>query len=424
MTFLKKPFLILPILFSIFSCVEIDENPTLTDDDSDQDTGSIFDSPEEIIEELNEQGLLKFRLFSGNSESEGKVIEGSDENFNYIGYGEFTKNTSDSDYYPKNIKSVVQLDPKNNSSIQIDLDDNYLPKSFKSTYFGIENDTIYKVSYDSQQTVIQSNMTSNGGDTLLLDTYVLGGITLKKAGFDISVGKNERDCMEDFNICKEGNIYEKYGDDWEEASKNTSIRHVGKFINWLVKVSKEKFCSNNGKVSSNFTAPVCESITSQREPYLKHLSTGRIFTFGQITNPSVPYYENDYSFDRDCDKPSEEYPGFNYLTFFRTPTQIYDGCFSFRCENLDVGPQPILLTDTFRICIEIEFNESTNKRIAKTVHLNVPDSFEKSYGLNKIFNAKVLASEIYSSFGDFKGARVLASSDEGLFEINVPIFEF
>lgn len=240
----------------------------------------LSDSSYYVVDELNERGLLPTSFFSNIHERLDKVMEGSDNNFNYLCYGESVFLESQNIYVPKNIKHVTQIDPKTQEMLHIDLDENYFPIKFEPKLQG-PNGLVYTIEYGTNQTTVRVEETQIGVTPTLVKEIILPPIDreIDTTG-KISSKSNDDDCkksieenMASFNICKEGNIYEEFGDNFENYTDDTYISYVGQFVNYLVKEMKKISCPKTDKNNNSF----CSELKASRQNYIKLLNTGEVF---------------------------------------------------------------------------------------------------------------------------------------------------
>lgn len=258
------------------------------------------------IEPLNEFGLLEFKIFSNPNLGFDKVLEGSDDTFNYFGYGDSMFSAIANKNVPKVLSKVVQFNPDDGTSIEIEVDANFIPIRFESEEGSEQNRIIYSVYYNENITEITVEEQNSDGTLNFVELITLSGFPHSE-GRQNSV--NNEDCSEEilpennsFNICADGNIYEQYGNDWENNSGRTTVRNVGKFINWIVKTFKQRVCPNDdtlgrGYVSGAFS---CDELEEPLKSYIRFLDTGEVLRFSNqvniTTNPNCSalrtYYIN------------------------------------------------------------------------------------------------------------------------------------
>ncbi|MCA0154106.1 hypothetical protein [Winogradskyella vincentii] len=287
-TFLKISFLLFSFIF-ITNCSN--------GDDSSNDANN----DDVIIEPLNEFGLLEFKMFSNSNTSTDKIFEGSDDKFNYIGYGESFFSSVAGKNVPKNIKNVVQFDPDSDVSYSMELDNNYIPIEYRSNRINAL-DTIWSIQYDPMITEITVEVENIDGSLNFVETLTL-------PGFDPSSndrnGTFNEDCLDEIlddrplYICNDRELYEQFGEDFESTSGQTGHRdvsRVGKFINWVMEMARRVFCDDDTIVTEDrvFQAPfTCEDIEEPIKSYIKFLDTGEVFKFQDqvfVTN-NIDCYE-------------------------------------------------------------------------------------------------------------------------------------
>lgn len=280
-----------PLVFFIFSCSEA------------EDPVKKFD-----IDPLNELGLLEFKLFSNPSTGVDKVIEGSDDTFNYFGFGESVYSNSGGINIPKNIKTVVQFDPKSNISTTIEIDNNFIPVRFKREYYLSELDTIFSVQYNSEKTEIIVETVDTRGNSIYLDTIILSGIDVNindksSRQNGLSQDKECDDFLEDTKstfVCGDKSILKTTGEDWGKYTGfgGPAIRATGKFMKWIHEVSNKELCKSDTKSfkiseQQNSQQWTCKDYTKPTKGYIRFLDTGEKIEFpGVLVKRSIESNQN------------------------------------------------------------------------------------------------------------------------------------
>lgn len=200
----------------------------------------------EIIEASN------FEIYKQGNQDFGKVFSGTENEFDYIGYGNFKFIDNNSIYIPKDIKFVEQKNTITNESLIIKLDDNYLPNTFyRKVNNTIVDDIKYHIFYDSKRIIIYHDKLNSNGTYSTIDVTILGGVSQNRiSNKSNKISNSDENCddpfdISDFNICENGNIYEEYGDNFENYTDDTYFSHVGIFVNYLVKNLKRTSCNQN-----------------------------------------------------------------------------------------------------------------------------------------------------------------------------------
>lgn len=235
-------------------------------------------------EPLNSSGMLEFNLFQGNSSSTGKVIEGSDNDFNYVGYGQFRLNPESEVFIPKNIEVLNQYNPDTGVLSSIKLDQYLIPREMRSITPGNLIDTIISLDYNAERTLITFETEDQNGLRTLVETYSFEGIVIDEQS---SKGYRDEDSCTPFVeepnkqnfICGDNAWFTEMLEFMKSRSRLNPLYWFGAGFSWIVDTAKEKICNDESIPDFKSQPFSCEDYLITPKSYVKFLDTGEVYPF-------------------------------------------------------------------------------------------------------------------------------------------------
>lgn len=225
-------------------------------------------------------GVLDFKMFSRAFGDYGKVLEGSDDEFNYVAYGNFGQVASSGIFVPKAIAFVesYQLGSNGSQKALMVLNEYNLPISYREYVNGVPSTTFGEIEYLSDKTIFTILSEDANGVLTVLEEIEFEPLPVRNKKINLKK-EDDKDCDDvfeegfkegGFDPCKDNNVLDQLGDNMSKADRFFLVRGTGKFIKFVTEIYQENLCDDiknksfKGKSSKSLS---CEDFEMDETDY-------------------------------------------------------------------------------------------------------------------------------------------------------------